>query len=111
MTTHTRATPADIARIWKQLWGDLTPEQVRAITEKEDKMNGYIDTNAEYRLNARHLKHIEATYGKDWEQVADAIRPLIAAAEAEVFTDGFCDNGLTDDRPYRAGNTDGEMPL
>ena len=78
-------------------------------------MNGYIDTNAEYRLNARHLKHIEATYGKDWEQVADAIHPLIVAAEAEIFTDVFVDeridNGLTDDVPYRAGNTDGEMPL
>jgi hypothetical protein len=81
----------------------------------EDEMNGYIDTNAEYRLNARHLKHIEATYGKDWEQVADAIHPLIVAAEAEIFTDVFADeridNGLTDDVPYRPGNTDGEMPL
>lgn len=38
MTKYTRATSDDITRIWKQLWGDLTPEQVREITKKEDEM-------------------------------------------------------------------------
>lgn len=38
MTKYTRATPDDIARIWKQLWGDLTPEQAQEITKKEDEM-------------------------------------------------------------------------
>ena len=44
MTKYTRATPDDITRIWKQLWGDLTPEQVQEITKKEDDMNGYTRT-------------------------------------------------------------------
>ena len=30
-----RATPDDVSRMWTRLWGDKTPEQVRAITDSE----------------------------------------------------------------------------
>jgi len=32
---YPRATAEDVARIWEQLWGDATPEQVQAIYEAE----------------------------------------------------------------------------
>jgi len=60
-------------------------------------------------MNKKHLANIEAIYGAGWEQIADAIHPLIAAAEAEIFSDAWCyedelvDTGLNDDRPYRKG--------
>ena len=49
-------------------------------------------------MNRRRLQDVEATYGEGWEQTADLIHPLIAAAEAEIFTDGFCDERL--DNPF-----------
>ena len=38
--------------------------------------NGYTETleRATDRLNARQLRHIEETYGKDWEQDATDVR-------------------------------------
>jgi hypothetical protein len=38
--------------------------------------NGYEETleRATDRLNARQLRHIEETYGKDWEQDATDVR-------------------------------------
>ena len=62
MTTHTRATPADIARIWKQLWGDLTQEQVQDITKKEDEMNGYTPTTPQEIRIANLLNQVPQEY-------------------------------------------------
>lgn len=80
------------------------------------------------RMNRTRLSDVVATYGKDWEQTADAIRPLIAAAEAgDTFSDVWSDprtpeqraadedtlvdTGLTDDRPYRPGVAEGDYPF
>ncbi len=66
------------------------------------------------RMNRTRLADVIATYGKDWEKTADAIRPLIAAAEAgDTFSDvwSFVDTGLTDDRPYRPGVAEGYYPF
>ena len=45
--------------------------------------NGYTETldRATDRLNARQLRHIEETYGKDWEQDADTVRTYIEALD------------------------------
>lgn len=61
------------------------------------------------RMNKSRLADIVATYGEGWEETADLIHPLIAAALAEVpqFEDAWCyenelvDTGLNDDRPYK----------
>jgi hypothetical protein len=46
-------------------------------------------------MNSKHLAHIAAIYGEGWEQIADAIHPLIAAAEAgDVFTDSWADERI-----------------
>ncbi len=52
------------------------------------------------------------------EEQADSVHNLIVTAEStEGFTDAWCfeddaiDTGLTDDRPYRAGDASGEMPF
>lgn len=72
--------------------------QFRAVTE----CYGEDDHDFERKLTA-YVLH------RAWETYDHPVN------EAEIFTDGFCDErldtGLTDDRPYRAGNTDGEMPL
>jgi len=44
-------------------------------------------------MNKKRLADVVATYGEGWEETADLIHPLIAAALAEVpqFEDAFCD--------------------
>lgn len=51
-------------------------------------------------------KKIAETYGEGWEQDADDIHVLIAAAEA-----GDCDNGLYDDRPYHPATEPDDLPF
>jgi hypothetical protein len=43
---YNRATQEDIERIWKQLWGDLTKEEVQAITDAETKGAFHVHENA-----------------------------------------------------------------
>ncbi len=62
MTKYTRATSDDIARIWKQLWGDLTQEQVQDITKKEDEMNGYTPTTPQEIRIANLLNQVPQEY-------------------------------------------------
>ena len=58
-------------------------------------------------------KRVKETYGEGWEEDADNIHALIAAAEAgdEGFEDDWCDNGLFDDRLYRPATSDGDLPF
>lgn len=58
-------------------------------------------------------KKIAETYGEGWEQDADNIHALIAAAEAgdAEFEDDWCDNGLYDDRPYRPATEPEDLPF
>ena len=55
-------------------------------------------------------KKVKEAYGEGWEEDADNIHALIAAAEAGDAVD-WCDNGLFDDRPYRPATSDGDLPF
>ena len=56
-------------------------------------------------------KKIKEAYGEGWEEDADNIHVLIAAAEAGDAEFDWCDNGLFDDRPYRPATSDGDLPF
>jgi len=80
------------------------------LTKEDNMYHGYEESQDRItdRMNRTRLADVVATYGEGWEQTADLIRPLIAAAEAgEGFSDVWCyenelvDTGLNDDRPYK----------
>ncbi len=82
-----------------------------ATEQSHDNVEYFLETQKDNQPAAVTAYEVERTLGVLMEPDAWSDPRMYTEKQEWYLEDGQLDNGLTDDRPYRAGNTDGEMPL